>query len=66
MDVDSLPSYSWAQTDLGNNGAEAFGLEKAAITVEESVNGIIQVTDAATRETHSGKMWVWDGRQVPW
>ena len=51
---------------MGNNGAEAFGLEKAAITVKDSVEGMIKVIDAATRETHSGKLWVWDGRQVPW
>ena len=51
---------------MGNNGAEAFGLEKAAITVKDSVEGMIKVIDAATQETHSGKLWVWDGRQVPW
>ncbi|PSS12787.1 hypothetical protein M430DRAFT_106153 [Amorphotheca resinae ATCC 22711] len=56
----------WVQTDLGNDGAKAFGVEKAAITVEESAAGLIKVIDAATRETHGGKLWVWDGRQVPW
>jgi norsolorinic acid ketoreductase len=54
------------QTDLGNRGADAFGYEKAAITVDESANGIIKVIDAATRETHSGKLWVYKGEEVPW
>jgi len=56
----------WVQTDLGNLGAAAFGYEKAAITVDQSVGGVIKVIDAATRETHGGKMWVWEGKQVPW
>ncbi|KAG7283923.1 hypothetical protein NEMBOFW57_010281 [Staphylotrichum longicolle] len=37
----------WVQTDLGQRGADAFGFEKAAITVDESVNGIIKVIDAS-------------------
>ncbi|KAK3903541.1 hypothetical protein C8A05DRAFT_32721 [Staphylotrichum tortipilum] len=56
----------WVQTDLGQRGADAFGFEKAAITVAESVGGIIKVIDAATRETHSGKLWVYTGEQSPW
>ncbi|KAL2130928.1 hypothetical protein VTI74DRAFT_5753 [Chaetomium olivicolor] len=56
----------WVQTDLGQRGADAFGYEKAAITVDESVNGIIEVIDAATRNTHSGKMWVYTGVESPW
>lgn len=56
----------WVQTDLGNRGATYFGLEKAAITTKQSVEGMIKVFDVATRETHGGKMWVWDGKQVAW
>ena len=51
---------------MGNRGADAFGLEKAAITIEQSVTGMIKVIDVATRETHSGKLWVWDGTQARW
>jgi norsolorinic acid ketoreductase len=54
------------QTDLGQRGAYAFGYEKAAITVDESVNGVIKVIDAATRDTHSGKLWVYTGAESPW
>lgn len=61
-----LTVYRWVQTDLGQAGADAFGYEKAAITVEESVSGLIKVIDASSRETHGGKLWVYDGQQVPW
>ncbi|KAB8219870.1 NAD(P)-binding protein [Aspergillus novoparasiticus] len=57
---------SWTQTDLGNRGAESFGVEKAALTIEESVRGVLGVIDASTRETHSGKLWKYDGNQEPW
>ncbi|KJK66337.1 carbonyl reductase sniffer-like classical c SDR [Aspergillus parasiticus SU-1] len=56
----------WTQTDLGNRGAESFGVEKAALTIEESVRGVLGVIDASTRETHSGKLWKYDGNQEPW
>ncbi len=62
----SLNFHSWVQTDLGNLGAEAFGFEKAAITVERSVTGMIKVIDVAKRETHGGRLWTWEGSQVPW
>ncbi|KAE8324470.1 putative NADPH-dependent 1-acyl dihydroxyacetone phosphate reductase [Aspergillus sergii] len=56
----------WTQTDLGNRGAESFGVEKAALTIEESVRGVLSVIDASTRETHSGRLWKYDGNQEPW
>ena len=66
MRLTHSPSHSWVQTDMGNSAAEDFGLEKAATTVKESVVGVMKVIDAATRETHGGKLWTWEGRQVPW
>ncbi|KAK8129788.1 Glucose/ribitol dehydrogenase [Apiospora kogelbergensis] len=56
----------WVQTDLGNHGAAAFGYAQAAIPVEESVKGVLKVVDAATRETHGGKLWSYTGDAVPW
>ena len=50
-----LTGHSWVQTDLGSRGVEAFGYEKATITVQQSVTGMIKVIDAAIRQTHSGK-----------
>lgn len=66
MIIPNTSAISWVQTDLGNRGADAFGIEKAAITVDKSVNGIIKVIDAASRETHGGKMWAYKGQEVPW
>lgn len=51
---------------MGNLGATTFGMEKAAITVEESVNGLVKAFDSATRETHGGRMWSWEGRELSW
>lgn len=33
----------WVQTDMGNDGAHALGMEKAEIPVAESVGGMIKV-----------------------
>ncbi|KAK3397590.1 hypothetical protein B0T20DRAFT_479789 [Sordaria brevicollis] len=63
-----LTSFSldpgWVKTDMGNAGARAFGLEEATGDPEESVKGMVKVIDAATRETHSGKMWLAEGKTV--
>ncbi|KAI1373500.1 NAD(P)-binding protein [Hypoxylon crocopeplum] len=56
----------WVQTDIGDRGAHAFGHEKAPTTVDESAGGILKVIDAATRDTHSGKLWDFNGNEVPW
>ncbi|KAI1478147.1 NAD(P)-binding protein [Daldinia eschscholtzii] len=56
----------FVQSDLGNRAARTLGSEKATITVEESVTGIVKVVDAATRDTHSGKMWSYEVKEVPW
>jgi len=50
----------------GNRGAHSFGIKEANITTEDSVNGIIRVIDVATRDTHGGKLWEYNGSQVPW
>ncbi|OQE36921.1 hypothetical protein PENCOP_c011G02146 [Penicillium coprophilum] len=56
----------WVQTDLGNRGAHALGVEKAAITVEDSTAGIVGIIDASTLQTHSGKLFKFDGNEEPW
>ena len=33
--------FRWAQTDTGNTAALAFGMEKADITIEVSVKGVV-------------------------
>jgi hypothetical protein len=44
----------------------ALGYEKAETPIEDSVQGMVKIIDVATMETHSSKLWVWDGRQAPW
>ena len=36
-------SHSFVQTEMGNSSAVLFGLEKAHISVEESVSGLVKV-----------------------
>ncbi|GAW13628.1 hypothetical protein ANO14919_030150 [Xylariales sp. No.14919] len=55
------------QTEMGNLGARMMGLEKAPVTVEDSVSKIVAVIDAATRETTSGRFLnTMDGTEFPW
>lgn len=63
-----LTSFSidpgWVRTEMGNAGARALGLEEAWGDPDDSVKGMVKVIDAATRETHSGKMWTAEGENV--
>lgn len=56
----------WVQTEMGNAGAEAAGVEKADITLEQSIAGLTSVIDKATREETSGKLMNYDGNVLPW
>lgn len=57
---------SWVQTDMGNSGAQVFGLEEAPDSLDESVDGMVKLFDAATKETHGGKFWHHHGEQDAW
>lgn len=57
---------SFVQTDMGNAGAVAFGMEKAHTTVEESVNGILLQIDEATRVNTSGRFKNFTGDEFAW
>ena len=55
------------QTDMGNAGAVAAGLEKAPLTLEQCVTDITKLVDVATRDTHGGKFWNSEtGVELPW
>ncbi|KAL3475424.1 NAD(P)-binding protein [Aspergillus californicus] len=64
--VSFVADPGFPRTDMGNAGAKAAGLEKAFQTVEESVGGMVELIDGATRETVGGQMRVWDGSVFPW
>ncbi|KAK7702212.1 hypothetical protein SLS64_009790 [Diaporthe eres] len=67
---DSLTAFvlhpGFVQTEMGNASARLLGLEKAFIGVDESCDGIVQVIDAATKDSHGGKLWDNDGKQLTW
>ncbi|ORY16934.1 hypothetical protein BCR34DRAFT_597327 [Clohesyomyces aquaticus] len=76
----SLGSHHWSfiqgkrvQTDLVNAvariAAKMFGIEgldKAVLEIPTSMNGFVKVVDETIRDTHSGKLWTWEGNAVQW
>ncbi|KAI7359812.1 hypothetical protein KC336_g22008, partial [Hortaea werneckii] len=59
-------SPGFVQTDMGNAGARKGGLDKAYLTVEQSVTGMLKTIDKATREEHGATLQSWDGTQFEW
>ncbi|KAH8600952.1 hypothetical protein B0O99DRAFT_649022 [Bisporella sp. PMI_857] len=56
----------WVRTDMGNTAARAFGMEEAEITVEQSINGVVDLIDNATRESASGKFLTYNKVPIRW
>ncbi|KAH8679209.1 hypothetical protein BGZ61DRAFT_359211 [Ilyonectria robusta] len=56
----------WVQTDLGNEGARGLGFEKAALGVDESCDGMMQVLTSSSKEKHGGKMVSYEGEILGW
>ncbi|XDG07549.1 hypothetical protein ABKA04_007164 [Annulohypoxylon sp. FPYF3050] len=61
-----ITTPGWVQTDLGNESARFFGYGQAPDTIDKSCDGLVEVIDTATKETHGGKMWNYDGKQQSW
>lgn len=59
-------SPGFVQTDMGNMGAKSLGLEEAPTTLKESVDGIIETVDGATREKTSGTFESFDDAKYSW
>ncbi|KAH7133772.1 hypothetical protein EDB81DRAFT_887583 [Dactylonectria macrodidyma] len=53
-------------TDMGNRGAKILGIEKPPHNAGDNAKAMVKLVDAATRETHSGKFWTFDSKEVPW
>lgn len=51
---------------MGNDNAKVFGMEKAFVTIEDSITAVVAVIDNATRESTSGKFASWNGEELPW
>jgi NAD(P)-dependent dehydrogenase (short-subunit alcohol dehydrogenase family) len=57
----------WVRTDMGEFSAREWGFPGAPMeTVENSVQGILEVIDGATRDTTSGKYVTYKGQILPW
>ncbi|KAK6082373.1 toxin biosynthesis [Seiridium cupressi] len=59
-----LMNPGFVQTDMGNDGAKFFGMEKAFHTIEYSVNGITKKLDESTPESTSGNFYDIDGKEL--
>jgi norsolorinic acid ketoreductase len=54
-------------TDMGKAGAAALGLtvqQFGGISSEDSAQGMLNVIDNATKETHGGKFWSYTGDEL--
>lgn len=64
-------SPGFVQTDMGNAGADMFGMDEATraavmITRDQSCDGIINVLASSSKEAHGGKLIDYKGDAVPW
>lgn len=65
--ADCFTSPGAVETDMGTSGAAAYGIslkDMGGITATQSAQGILSVVDAATKETHGGKFWSYNGDEM--
>ncbi|MCJ1448499.1 MAG: hypothetical protein MMC23_009016 [Stictis urceolatum] len=66
-DITIFPiSPGWVATDMGNKGAKSAGMEQAPVKVEDSVAGLLEKVDGATREKTSGTFQSYDDMKFNW
>ncbi|KAF4334508.1 aflatoxin biosynthesis ketoreductase nor-1 [Fusarium beomiforme] len=57
----------WVQTDMGEFSAKEWGCPGVTLeTVENSVQGMLNIIDGATRDTTSGQFVTYKGQVLPW
>ncbi|KAI0128339.1 putative aflatoxin biosynthesis ketoreductase nor-1 [Xylariales sp. AK1849] len=56
----------WVATDMGNLGASNVGLREAPTSIKDSAGGILEITKKATKDTHGGTFWQFDGKPYAW
>ncbi|KAH8653937.1 hypothetical protein BGZ60DRAFT_496293 [Tricladium varicosporioides] len=59
-------SPGWVQTELGNRGAQYFGMEQAPVTVEESCSRMVELFKKANKEEYGGKHWSYEEEVLGW
>ena len=65
-EVAGLTRCRWVATDMGNKGAKSAGMEQAPVKVEDSVAGLLEKVDGATREKTSGTFQSYDDMKFNW
>lgn len=56
----------WVQTRMGQHAADLAGVDEVPVTIEQSVNGLLEQIDVTSKETLSGKFVGFDGNIIPW
>ncbi|KAF4550792.1 Norsolorinic acid ketoreductase nor1-like protein 2 [Elsinoe fawcettii] len=59
-------SPGWVQTDMGNAGAVSSGMKEAPVTLQDSVAGILNKVDLATRDRSGGNFQSFDEATFAW
>ncbi|KAH0387968.1 NAD(P)-binding protein, partial [Aureobasidium melanogenum] len=56
----------WVRTEMGNHGAEVVGMERAPMSLEQSVDAMLEKIDNATRDQTSGTFQSFDDTKHQW
>lgn len=56
----------FVQTESGNAAARIFGMEEAPLTVDESVDGMLNVIKTATKDAVGGRVVLYTGEVQAW
>lgn len=56
----------FVQTDMGNEGANHFGMDEAVVKLDDAVNFLVDQIDTATREKTSGRFPSLNGGEIEW
>ncbi|KFX97102.1 hypothetical protein O988_05030 [Pseudogymnoascus sp. VKM F-3808] len=56
----------WVQTESANAAAQMLGLKEAPQPVEPTCDGMMEVFDKASKESHGGKFLTWEGKEESW
>ncbi|THY84744.1 hypothetical protein D6C92_09157 [Aureobasidium pullulans] len=59
-------SPGWVRTEMGNHGAEVVGMERAPVSLEQSVEAMLEKIDSAKGEEISGTFQSFDITKREW
>jgi hypothetical protein len=58
--------FRWVKTENGQNFADSIGVKEPPMSLEKSVNGVLEQVDSATKDTTSGTFVSYDGTPIAW